>query len=43
MNADWEFLMHLFELGREHADPWLLANFDEISIKTTIDLKSRYF
>jgi len=43
MNADWEFLMHLFKLGREHADAWLLANFDRIGVETTIDLKSRYF
>ena len=43
MNADWKFLMHLFKLGREHADAWLLANFDRIGVETTIDLKSRYF
>jgi NTE family protein len=43
MNADWNFLMHLFELGRERADKWLSANFDRIGVETTVDLKSAYF
>jgi NTE family protein len=42
MNADWKFLMHLFEIGRERADKWLAANFDRIGVATTADLKSRY-
>jgi NTE family protein len=42
MNADWRFLMHLFELGRERADQWLTANFDRIGVETTFDFKSRY-
>jgi NTE family protein len=43
MNADWKFLMHLFELGRERADKWLSANFDRLGVETTVDLKSAYF
>ena len=43
MNADWNFLMHLFELGRERADKWLSANFDRVGVETTVDLKSAYF
>jgi NTE family protein len=42
MNADWRFLAHLFELGRERADKWLAANFDKIGAETTVDLKARY-
>jgi NTE family protein len=42
MNADWKFLMHLFEIGRERADKWLAANFDRIGTETTVDLKARY-
>src|SRR5271155_6067561 len=42
MNADWKFLMHLFELGRERADKWLSANFDRLGVETTVDLKSAY-
>jgi NTE family protein len=42
MNADWKFLMHLFEIGRERADSWLAANYDKLGSETTVDLKARY-
>ncbi len=42
MNAEWRFLMHLFEIGRERADKWIAANFDRIGAETTVDLKARY-
>jgi NTE family protein len=42
MNADWRFLMYLFELGRERADKWLALNFDKIGVETSVDLKARY-
>ena len=42
MNADWKFLMHLFEIGRERADKWLAANYDHLGAETTVDLKARY-
>ena len=42
LNADWQFLMHLFEVGRERADAWLAANFESLGIESTHDLQSRY-
>jgi NTE family protein len=42
MNADWEFLKHLFAIGRERADKWLTDNFDQLGVETTIDMQSRY-
>jgi NTE family protein len=42
MNADWKFLTHLFDLGRERMDAWLVANFNLIGVETTADIKSRY-
>ena len=42
MNADWRFLTHLFELGRERADEWLAANFEQVGVESTHDLQSRY-
>ena len=42
MNADWRFLTHLFDLGRERANEWLSVNFDRLGVETTVDLKSRY-
>jgi NTE family protein len=41
-NADWRFLLHLFDLGRERANAWLAVNFDRLGIETTIDLKTKY-
>jgi NTE family protein len=42
LNADWEFLTHLRDDGREHADAWLKANFGRIGKESTIDIEDRY-
>jgi len=42
MNADWKFLTHLFDIGRERADKWLAVNYDRLGVETTVDLKARY-
>src|SRR4029077_19686792 len=36
--ADWDFLRHLHNMGRERADRWLEANFDRLGIESTVDL-----
>jgi len=43
LNADWDFLMHLHELGRARAEEWLDNNFERIGVESTVDLKERYF
>jgi NTE family protein len=43
LNADWDFLQHLYNMGRARADRWLEANFDRLGIESTVDLDSRYF
>jgi NTE family protein len=43
LNGDWNFLMHLHELGRARADKWLAANFDRVGIKSSVDLEEKYF
>ena len=43
MNMEWNFLMRLFELGRQRAEAWLATNFDAIGVKTTVDLQTDYF
>jgi NTE family protein len=43
MNAEWKFLLHLFESGRDRAEKWLVANFDRLGFETTVDLHSKYF
>jgi len=43
LNGDWDFLMHLHELGRKRTTEWLTANFDRIGIASTVDLQQKYF
>jgi NTE family protein len=38
MNAEWEFLLHLHDVGCKVADEWLEENFDAIGEKSTLDL-----
>ncbi|HEU0223141.1 MAG TPA: patatin-like phospholipase family protein [Paracoccaceae bacterium] len=37
MNADWEFLTHLRDVGRARAEEWLTAHFDALGNETTVD------
>ena len=43
LNADWDFLLHLHNMGRARADQWLEANFDRLGIELTVDLDTKYF
>ena len=43
LNGDWDFLMHLFDIGRARADKWLAANFDSLGVESTVDLRAKYF
>ena len=43
LNGDWDFLMHLHDMGRRLADKWLAANFDRIGVESTVDLQEKYF
>jgi NTE family protein len=43
LNGDWDFLMHLQEMGRARADKWLAANFDRVGVDSTVDLQAKYF
>ncbi|MDX6748524.1 patatin-like phospholipase family protein [Geminicoccaceae bacterium 1502E] len=42
MNADWGFLTHLRELGREHAAAWLEASFARLGRDSTVDVRALY-
>jgi NTE family protein len=43
LNGDWDFLLHLHELGRKRADQWLADNFERIGVASTVDLQKEYF
>lgn len=41
-NVDWEFLIHLRDVGRACAENWLQANFSHLGVRSTIDIAARY-
>jgi NTE family protein len=41
-NADWTFLEHLRDQGREHADRWLAENYDSIGRESTVDVRAEF-
>ena len=43
LNADWDFLQHLHNMGRARAEQWLEANFDRLGNESTVDLDTKYF
>jgi len=42
MNAEWEFLTKLRDLGRETATQWLDENFEAIGERSTVDLRAMF-
>ena len=38
MNAEWDFLHHLHEVGHRVADEWLKENYEAIGQRSTLDL-----
>jgi len=42
LNADWEFLTHLHEIGRACADAWLREHFDAVGARSTVDIARTY-
>jgi NTE family protein len=43
LNNDWQFLCHLFEIGRERASEWLAAHFHQLGRESSTDLEAKYF
>ena len=42
LNAEWAFLTHLRDIGRDAADTWLGQHFDQIGTQSTLDLRSMF-
>jgi NTE family protein len=42
MNAEWNFLIHLRNLGRKTAETWLKENFDHIGKTATVDISKLF-
>jgi NTE family protein len=42
LNADWDFLLSLKNIGRKRTEAWLDANFDKLGRESTVDIHSTY-
>jgi NTE family protein len=40
LNAEWDFLLHLRELGRQAASKWLDANYESLGRNSTVDIRA---
>jgi NTE family protein len=39
LNADWTFLQHLRDIGRQAAADWIKSHYDEIGVRSSVDVK----
>ncbi|MDE3017078.1 MAG: patatin-like phospholipase family protein [Pseudomonadota bacterium] len=42
MNADWDFFLSLKEIGRECANRWLKADWKNVGVQSTIDIRKKF-
>ncbi len=42
VNAEWQFLMHLHDLGRAAASGWLDTCYAEVGVRSTVDVHSLF-
>lgn len=42
LNAEWEFMEHLHDIGYRTADAWLAAHFEQIGQEGTLDTRAMY-
>jgi NTE family protein len=42
LNAEWEFLTRLCEIGRARAGAWIEAHYDALNVESTIDIRGTY-
>jgi NTE family protein len=42
LNADWEFLTHLHQIGRARAERWLNAHLVRVGVESTVDIREKY-
>lgn len=42
LNADWDFLEHLFQLGRRKTDLFLKKHFDQIGVESSTDIVHKF-
>ena len=41
-NTEWNFLSSLKERGRQAADAWLADHFDDLGVRSSLDVRERF-
>jgi len=42
VNAEWRFLTHLRDIGRRAAEDWADAHFDDVGVRSSVDLRAEF-
>jgi NTE family protein len=42
LNATWEFIDHLFRMGRKYASEWLDLHYDSIGVRSSCDIRKTF-
>ena len=42
LNAEWDFLVHLRDIGRKAARAWSQAHSKDVGVRSTLDLRSEF-
>jgi len=42
LNANWDFMMYLFDIGREKADEWVNLHLDKVGKSSSVDIAAKY-
>lgn len=42
LNTEWAFLLHLFEIGREAAGRWLERHYDDLGVRSSLDVPALF-
>jgi len=42
LNAEWAFLKHLHDVGFRAAEAWLNENYDDLGVRSTLDIDAVY-
>lgn len=42
LNASWDFIQHLFEIGRKYASEWIDAHYDSIGVRSSCDIRKTF-
>jgi NTE family protein len=42
LNGCWDFLLHLYEIGRRCSEHWLASNCSRLGVESSVDLQTKY-